>query len=109
MQYKVDDGGWTDWLLGTTDTSASFTGELGHVYHFHVRTWDNVGNERPYPTHPMPPPASKPPSPSTTTPTASAPVLSKVEGLPPAWAAPFDPLTCSGQALLGTSSGQATP
>ena len=39
-------------LLGTTDTSASFTGELVHTYAFRVRTWDNVGNERPYPDTP---------------------------------------------------------
>jgi RHS repeat-associated protein len=45
VQYKVDDGDWTDWLLGTTDTSASFTGESGHTYAFRLRTWDNVSNE----------------------------------------------------------------
>ncbi|MFB0536813.1 MAG: PKD domain-containing protein, partial [Anaerolineae bacterium] len=52
VQYKVDNGEWVDWLTGTTGTEASFTGELGHVYSFRLRTWDNVGNERPYPDTP---------------------------------------------------------
>ena len=51
-QYRVDEGAWTDWLTGTTATPAGFAGELGHVYHFRVRTWDRVGNERPYPAAP---------------------------------------------------------
>jgi len=41
---------WSDWLLGTTATAASFTGEHGQTYHFRSRARDNAGNEELYPT-----------------------------------------------------------
>lgn len=59
VQYRVGHGAWVDWFTGTTDTSASFTGESGHVYHFRLRTWDNA---------------------------CAKPILSPVEGLVEAWA-----------------------
>ncbi|MCR4408662.1 MAG: RHS repeat-associated core domain-containing protein, partial [Anaerolineae bacterium] len=52
VQYRVDEGAWTDWLTGTAVTLAGFRGESGHVYHFRVRTWDRVGNAREYPAAP---------------------------------------------------------
>lgn len=44
VRYKADEGAWTDWLIGTTDLSAIFTGLDGHIYYFEARTSDNVGN-----------------------------------------------------------------
>jgi hypothetical protein len=42
-------GTWTDWQMGTTDTSATYTGaEAGHTYDFRVRARDNVGNSSVY-------------------------------------------------------------
>ena len=32
------------WLTGTTDTSATFTGQIGHTYAFYSIATDNVGN-----------------------------------------------------------------
>jgi hypothetical protein len=37
-------GGWKDWQITTTATSASFTGQDGHTYRFRVRARDNAGN-----------------------------------------------------------------
>ncbi len=42
-------GSWTDWLVGTPATSASFHGELGHTYYFRCRARDRLGNLEPYP------------------------------------------------------------
>jgi len=42
-------GIWSEWLGGTTATSASFTGEHGQTYHFRSRARDNAGNEESYP------------------------------------------------------------
>ena len=52
VQYKVDDGDWVDWLLCTTETSATFAGEPGHTYCFRCRAKDNAGNWESYPTTP---------------------------------------------------------
>lgn len=46
-----DDGGPVGlWLLNTTDTSATFTGQIGHTYGFYSVATDNVGNVQATPT-----------------------------------------------------------
>jgi uncharacterized repeat protein (TIGR01451 family) len=42
-------GGWTDWLVGVTDTTANFVGVSGHAYAFRARAVDNAGNVEPWP------------------------------------------------------------
>ena len=42
------EGVWTDYLLNTTETSASFTGSHGQTYFFRVRARDRIGNLEPY-------------------------------------------------------------
>ena len=42
------EGVWTDFLLNTTETSASFTGSHGQTYFFRVRARDRIGNLEPY-------------------------------------------------------------
>lgn len=50
LQYKaLGDPAWTDWLQGTTQTSASFSGDNGKVYLFRVRATDKAGNTGSYP------------------------------------------------------------
>jgi uncharacterized repeat protein (TIGR01451 family) len=50
VQYRQDLGGaWTDWQIGTTSTSADFTGTPGHVYYFRSRARDFAGNQEAYP------------------------------------------------------------
>ncbi len=48
---QVRDGGgpWVDWLSGTTDTSAVFSGQVGHTYYFQCRARDNADNLEAYP------------------------------------------------------------
>jgi hypothetical protein len=41
-------GAWTSWLIGTTATTASFTGQDGHTYSFRVRAHDKAGNVSSY-------------------------------------------------------------
>jgi len=48
VQYKKDNGSWTDWLTHTTLTSEQFTGERGHTYYFRCRAQDNAGNWEDY-------------------------------------------------------------
>jgi hypothetical protein len=48
VQYKIDDGEWTDWLTGTNETHSEFTGEPGHAYYFRVRAADSAGNRKIY-------------------------------------------------------------
>jgi hypothetical protein len=33
------EGVWHDWQTDTTATSATFTGQMGHIYHFRARAW----------------------------------------------------------------------
>jgi uncharacterized repeat protein (TIGR01451 family) len=40
----VDRGPWTLWLAGATNTSAVFSGEVGHRYAFFSVAQDNAGN-----------------------------------------------------------------
>ena len=42
------EGVWTDFILNTTETSASFTGSHGQTYFFRVRARDRIGNLEPY-------------------------------------------------------------
>ena len=35
---------WTDWKIGTKDTSADFTGDAGRTYYFRVKAYDKAGN-----------------------------------------------------------------
>ncbi len=50
IQYKVvGDPDWRDWLLGTSATSAQFSGEEGRLYLFRSRASDKVGNVGKYP------------------------------------------------------------
>jgi hypothetical protein len=43
--YVSDNGGaYTAWLTGTTATSATYTGQVGHTYGFYSIATDNVGN-----------------------------------------------------------------
>jgi hypothetical protein len=48
VQYKVGAAGtWTDWKMGTTDTSGSFTpspAQYGETYYFHAGAYDKAGN-----------------------------------------------------------------
>jgi len=45
IQYKDGENGiWTDWIIATTKTSATFTGIDGHRYYFRSRAKDNAGN-----------------------------------------------------------------
>jgi RHS repeat-associated protein len=44
VEYKEDEGAWTEWLTGTTAVKATFAGTQGISYTFQVRASDNVGN-----------------------------------------------------------------
>jgi hypothetical protein len=46
------EGPWADWLAGTTDTAAFFTGKSGRYYFFRSRARDRAGNEELYPPGP---------------------------------------------------------
>ena len=48
VQYKIDDGEWTDWQTATSETHSEFTGEPGHTYYFRVRAVDSAGNLKIY-------------------------------------------------------------
>jgi uncharacterized repeat protein (TIGR01451 family) len=50
VQMREGSGGvWTDWQMGTTATSATFTGLGGHDYYFRVRGRDQAYNLQPWP------------------------------------------------------------
>ena len=50
LQYKIfGDGNWTDWLQGTLQTSALFSGDNAKVYLFRARATDKAGNISTYP------------------------------------------------------------
>ena len=42
-------GAWTDWLVGTSDTTAVLDAEDGHTYFFRSRARDIAGNQEDYP------------------------------------------------------------
>ncbi len=50
IQVKVGNGPWTDWLLGITATSATYSGSGGQIYYFRSRARDNAYNVEPWPT-----------------------------------------------------------
>ena len=49
VQYSDGGGAWTDWLLRTNLTRATFSGSDGHDYSFRARAQDRVGNIGAYP------------------------------------------------------------
>jgi uncharacterized repeat protein (TIGR01451 family) len=49
VQVREGAGAWTDWLVGTRATSASYPGIGGHTYSFRVRARDNSYNVEPWP------------------------------------------------------------
>jgi hypothetical protein len=49
VQHRQGDGDWTDWQMGTTDTSASFSGSAGEEYGFRVRARDKALNLEAWP------------------------------------------------------------
>ncbi|RKZ31852.1 hypothetical protein DRQ36_00470 [bacterium] len=53
VDYRVDGGGWLNWLVCTTDTVDTFgPGLMAHDYEFRVRATDGVGNVEPWPIDP---------------------------------------------------------
>lgn len=44
LQFRYGDQPWQDWLIGTTQTSASASGENGVPIYFRVQAKDNAGN-----------------------------------------------------------------
>ena len=51
LQYKIfGEGSWTDWLQGTPQTSALFSGDNAKIYLFRARATDKAGNISTYPT-----------------------------------------------------------
>lgn len=49
VQFRQGNGAWTDWLMGATDTSATFTGSPGEDYGFRVRGVDKAWNREAWP------------------------------------------------------------
>ena len=49
VQMRDDAGPWIDWLLHTTSTSASYSGQSGHTYQFRSRARDVAGNAESWP------------------------------------------------------------
>jgi uncharacterized protein YkwD len=43
------DGTWQDWLMDTTETSATFVGRAGHTYYFRCRAYDLASNIEDWP------------------------------------------------------------
>jgi len=42
---ELENGEWQLWVENTTDTSATFYGDLGHTYEFYSMATDNVGHQ----------------------------------------------------------------
>jgi hypothetical protein len=47
VHVSVDGGAFEPWMLGTSATSATFTGEVGRTYSFEVNAIDGVGHVEP--------------------------------------------------------------
>ncbi len=46
VYVKTDNGAYVPWLTGTTATSATFAGTIGHTYSFYSYSTDNVGHRQ---------------------------------------------------------------
>jgi hypothetical protein len=54
VQVSVNDGGWQNWISGTSLTSGQITGAAqGDVFEFQARARDNAGNVGSYPNYPQ--------------------------------------------------------
>ena len=51
VQVRQGNGAWTDWRMGTSETSAVLTGTAGATYGFRVRGKDNAQNLEAWPTN----------------------------------------------------------
>ncbi len=92
--FVSDNGGpFTPFLIDTTQTSATFTGQVGHTYGFFSVATDNVGNVQPTP------PAAQA---STTVSADSTPPTSSISVLP-AFSKPTFTLVWSGSDNQGGS------
>ena len=49
VQYRQGSGAWTDWRMGVTETSASFSGTAGTEYRFRARARDRAQNLEAWP------------------------------------------------------------
>lgn len=49
VQTRSNNGAWTDWMMDTADTQASYTGALGAVVQFRVRARDHAQNLETWP------------------------------------------------------------
>jgi len=50
VQYRIGNNGqWLNWLTQTTNTIATFTGQLTNIYYYRTRAWDMAGNVESYP------------------------------------------------------------
>ncbi len=49
VQFQEDGDPWTDLMVGTASTCATFEAKDGHIYAFRVRALDRAGNQEPYP------------------------------------------------------------
>ena len=52
IYVSTNGGPWTPWLVGTTNTSATFAGRAPNTYAFYSIAYDEVGNVEPHPTIP---------------------------------------------------------
>jgi hypothetical protein len=52
IQFRDGAGPWLNWLVGTTKTNATFTGEYDHQYAFRSRAHDGAGNIEAYEASP---------------------------------------------------------
>lgn len=58
IQFRVGSGGsWTNWLIGTTSASGTFTGVPGQTYYYRARATDRAGNQESWPPATVIPPA----------------------------------------------------
>lgn len=71
VQVKIGSGSWSNWLIGSSSTSAMYPGTGGQTYAFRVRASDNSFNSESYPS-----------TADTTTTVESLPPLSHITTLP---------------------------
>ncbi len=72
---SANGGPFEPWLTGTTQTSATYTGQLGDTYGFYSVATDNVGNVQPTPTAAQATTAVRSSPTPTPTPTPTPPVI----------------------------------